>query len=121
MKIEIGLREHIGKEKTDLGVVDVKHDQWMVYAWSDEAPDPKFIGYLGKAKGLAFCPTSGFIDYPVELQDQIVDAISANVGDKRPCGVKPLPADSWKFVDPPEPEDDDVYADEDEEGSEDTE
>jgi hypothetical protein len=65
----VKIEKHIGQMATALGVVNVDHDQYQVFAGASEA-DLKLVGYLPKAEGSRFMPV---INLPDQLWDVIIN------------------------------------------------
>lgn len=61
---------------TALGVVDVEHDQWQVFAGASEA-ELKLVGYLPKAEGSRLMPV---INLPDQLWEVILKECKAFKG-----------------------------------------
>ena len=81
-EVTVELRPHIGQKKTEFGVVNVEHDQFMVFVSTDQQPKPRQVGYIGKKPGSPFNGIYEFRKLPEELKTAIVSAIEAKRGEK---------------------------------------
>lgn len=80
MQLTIELRPHIGKMNTAIGVIDVEHDQWMVYGKTPEIEKAIFLGYIGKREGSPFNGYTTYRDLPQCAKDAVVEQVAKLTG-----------------------------------------
>ena len=80
MDLTVELRPHVGKMNTNLGAIDVEHDQWMVFGKTPEIERPIFLGYIGKREGSPFNGYTTYRDLPQSLKDEVVKQVTTLAG-----------------------------------------
>lgn len=80
-EIEVELRKHIGIQHTELGPVEVEHDQWYVLIRLPASTGPLHIGYLPHRDyaPILWLPqfTDGEKQLPSVLRDKVTEAVMA--------------------------------------------
>jgi len=71
MQLTVELRQHIGTAQTELGPVEVEHNQFIVMASTPFSKHPIHVGYVGKQKGAPFNGLHSFRKLPQELKSAV--------------------------------------------------
>lgn len=91
MEVPVKLEPHKGVIYDDvLGAIESELDQWRVFATVGDAGKTVCVGYVGKAKGRAFCPLPNFVDLPEAYQQAIHAGVCREIGEQRPLGIAPM-------------------------------
>lgn len=89
MQLTVTLKPHVGYQDTELGRVEVEHDQWMVFAQGEEGP-PIQMGYVGKQAGRPFNGFENYTKLPEVMRVEIERQLNEQLGDKRRVFMQPV-------------------------------